>query len=114
MEIVRDLCTSSDGRIASARDELLAAFRVLAERSGINMEPFDSVDPTQIPLGLLADTIAYTANLDLNCLLTVLSKIDVVERSVAVTGMIREKYIEIEVSPMGTGLSGFPPGFSDN
>ncbi len=114
VEIVRDVCIANEKRIGKAREDLLAAFRKLATRSGIDLEPFESVDPTQVPLGLLADTIAYSADLDVNNLLTILSKIDVVERSVAVVSMIQAKFLELETTPPQSGDVGFPPGFSLN
>ncbi len=110
VDLVRDSCLASAEEVNALRDRLMETFRSMAAVAGIDLEPFNSVDPRQVPLGLLADTIAYTSSLPLADMLTVLETIDVAARAERVVGLIEAKLARGSTA----GERGFPPEFSPN
>ncbi len=113
IELVGDICLADSSAVQRARAELLDAFASYAQSAGINLDAFQSTEPDQIPVGILADTIAYTCQFEIESQLAVLGKIDVVERAILVTNLIREKVIFVQ-SVQDELPSSFPPQFSPN
>lgn len=110
VDLVRESCSAPPDEISSLRDRLMDAFRTMASGAGIDLEPFNNVDPRQIPLGMLADTIAYTSSLPLKDMLTVLETIDVAVRADRVIQLVRAKLAGSQMDHD----RGFPPEFSPN
>lgn len=114
VRLMHDRVPDAPEQIEESRQWLLTAFQSMAKATGTDLSPFQSVDPAQIPLGILADTFAYMANLDLRQQLMVLEETDAVKRAVLVSGFLKKKAATAVPAGHSGPNPGFPPPFSLN
>lgn len=95
------------GEMDDLQQQLLAAFKRSLPKVPDAFEQLEQLLGNQITLGMLADIVAYTINLDLESKVRLLGECDVVRRAELLLDAI-------EGRPAGRGLRGFPPPFSAN
>lgn len=95
------------GAAAALQQRLLQAFKQAMPRIPNAYEQLDQLLGSQITLGMLADIVAYTIDLDLETKVRLLSECDVFRR----TALLLEA---IQVRPAAGSKRRFPPDFSLN
>jgi Lon protease-like protein len=95
------------GTAATLQQELLAAFKQAMPKIPNAYEQLDQLLGSQITLGMLADIVSYTIDLDLEVKMRLLAECDVFRR----TRMLLE---EIRARPAAVASRTFPPDFSLN
>jgi uncharacterized protein len=108
-EIIDDFepADSSPGAAATLQQRLLAAFKQAMPRIPNAYEQLDQLLGSQITLGMLADIVAYTLDLDLETKIKLLAECDVFHR----TSMLLEA---IGARARSAPPRRFPPEFSEN
>ncbi|MFM8414880.1 MAG: LON peptidase substrate-binding domain-containing protein [Planctomycetota bacterium] len=108
-EIMEDFepAAAPPGAAAALQQRLLQAFKQAMPRIPNAYEQLDQLLGSQITLGMLADIVSYTIDLDLETKVRLLSECDVFRRTV----MLLEA---IQVRPAGGAKRRFPPDFSLN
>ena len=95
------------GAAAALQQRLLQAFKQAMPRIPNAYEQLDQLLGSQITLGMLADIVAYTIDLDLETKVRLLSECDVFRRTVLLLEAIQTR-------PVGGSRRRFPPDFSRN
>jgi Lon protease-like protein len=95
------------GAAAALQQRLLAAFKQAMPRIPNAYEQLDQLLGNQITLGMLADIVAYTIDLDLEIKVKLLAESDVFRRTVLLLEAIANR-------PAGRPARKFPPDFSQN
>jgi Lon protease-like protein len=98
---------ATPGDAAALQQRLLAAFKQAMPRIPNAYEQLDQLLGSQITLGMLADIVAYTIDLDLETKIRLLAECDVFRR----TAMLLEA---ISARPAAGPARPFPPEFSAN
>lgn len=108
-EILDDVVSENvdAGDMDELQQLLLAAFKQSLPKVPDAFEQLEQLLGNQITLGMLADIVAYTINLDLESKVRLLGECDVVRRAELLLAAI-------EGRPSGRGLRPFPPPFSAN
>ena len=109
-EIVEDHVPphSSEGEIVGLQKQLLVAFKRSMTKLPTSYDQIDELLGSQITLGMLADIVAYTAELNLETKLSLLKKSNVVDRVHVLLGALSKSG-----RPNATRRT-FPPAFSTN
>jgi Lon protease-like protein len=110
VELVNDeYPQQSAARRGELRLRLINCFREYLSKSSVSHKQFDQLLATDVSLGLLADIVAFTLNLDLETKKQLLGKGNVDERVEHLLGQIAPgtQSISTEAHP-------FPPPFSEN
>ena len=95
------------GAAAALQQRLLQAFKQAMPRIPNAYEQLDQLLGSQITLGMLADIVAYTIDLDLETKVRLLAECDVFRRTVLLLEAIQAR-------PAGGSKRRFPPDFSRN
>jgi ATP-dependent Lon protease len=95
------------GEVLQMQQRLLAAFKQAMPRIPNAYEQLDQLLGNQITLGMLADIVAYTIDLDLETKLKLLAECDVFQRTLLLLEAISAR-------PAGGRGRPFPPEFSQN
>jgi Lon protease-like protein len=129
IEIIRELATPASFRVADVRilhdhvaahdresrkrlrQELLETFRTALPIGKGAQDTIASLLKKHVPLGVLADLIAFTAELDVAFKQSLLAETDVVGRAEALVARLTEAK---ERRTWPKALGGFPPTFSAN
>lgn len=108
-EIIEDFepAEAPPGAAGALQQKLLAAFKQAMPRIPNAYEQLDQLLGSQITLGMLADIVAYTIDLDLETKVRLLSECDVFRRTVALLEAIQTR-------PAAGSKRRFPPDFSRN
>ena len=108
-EIVEDFepAAAPEGAAAALQQRLLTAFKQAMPRIPAAYEQLDQLLGSQITLGMLADIVAYTIDLDLEIKLKLLAEPDVFRRTLMLLEAISSR------PPVRPGRR-FPPEFSLN
>jgi len=108
-EIIEDVepASAPAGAAAALQQRLLAAFKQAVPRVPNAYEQLDQLLGSQITLGMLADIVAYTIDLDLDTKLKLLAENDVFRRTLSLLEAIAAR-------GSATGRRTFPPEFSVN
>ena len=108
-EVVEDVepADTPPGAAAALQQRLLAAFKQAMPRIPNAYEQLDQLLGNQITLGMLADIVAYTIDLDFDTKLRLLAETDIFAR----TRLLIEA---IAARGAGGRRRTFPPDFSDN
>ena len=91
----------------SAQRQLLAAFKRAMPKIPDSYDQLDQLLGNQITLGMLADIVAYTIDLDVETKSRLLGECDVFRRTLALLEAIQAR-------PAAGGKRRFPPDFSTN
>jgi Lon protease-like protein len=95
------------GAAAALQQKLLAAFKQAMPRIPNAYEQLDQLLGNQITLGMLADIVAYTIDLDVETKTKLLAECDVFRRTLTLLEAIQAR-------PAAGGQRRFPPDFSEN
>ena len=108
-EIIDDVepADAPEGAAGALQQRLLAAFKQAMPRIPNAYEQLDQLLGNQITLGMLADIVAYTIDLDLETKMKLLAECDVFRRTVLLLEAISAR-------PAGGRGRTFPPEFSQN
>lgn len=108
-EILDDVVSENvdAGDMDALQQQLLSGFKRSLPKVPDAFEQLEQLLGNQITLGMLADIVAYTINLDLESKVRLLGECDVVRRA----QLLLEA---IDGRPGGRGLRPFPPPFSAN
>ena len=98
---------SSPGAATALQQRLLAAFKQAMPRIPNAYEQLDQLLGSQITLGMLADIVAYTIDLDLETKVKLLAECDVFQRTLLLLEAITSR-------PAAGPTRPFPPEFSVN
>ena len=98
----------SDQEVSAMQQKLLAAFKHSIPKMPSSYDQIDELLGSQITLGMLADIVAYTAELSLEVKLTLLKSSNVFDRAQVLLRVLGKN------SPAGVASRTFPPAFSVN